>query len=186
MIVNGTSTEIGALLKKHIDGLRPYTLDLSKKNVEYVKSLAISSATIASFSLLALQINQSILSIHPQYLISGFVILIINVFFAFLIMRLWIDLEEKPIKQSIESLETEEELFLISKHDPELKSEQNLKRWKEIIKKLEAENLTTKTIKNRNLQKIGSRLLGISIYINLVIFFVGLLFIVSSFLCSSQ
>lgn len=183
MIVNGTSTEIGTLLKRHINELRPYTLDLSKKNVEYVSSLAIASATIASFSLLGLQINQSLWSVHPQYLISGFVILVINVFLAFLILRFWIDLEEKTIIKSLESLQVEEELFLISKHDPELKNERNLSRWKEIIEGLKVGNSISKTIKERNSLKTASKYLGVSIYINLAIFFVGLLLIVSSFLC---
>lgn len=183
VVVDGTSIELGQLLKGHIDDLAPYVFDLSKKNLEYIQSLGISSATIASFSLLTLQINPDLLQINHNFLISGFIILILNVVIAFSVCRAWIDIEEKPIKQSLESLKLEQELFLISKQDPELKQNENKERWQEIVqvfKKNRSEN--DKLAKERNLQDEISKLLSKMIYINLIIFIIGILLLVFAFI----
>lgn len=184
MITNGTSTELGRLLKKHIDDLMPYTLDLSKKNIDFINSLGITSATVASFSLLTLQIPPSVFKINQPFLIYGFITLTVNVLFAFLISRVWIDIEERPIKQSLESLKLEEELFLISRIDPQLQQEENRSRWQEIIADLKQERSKRRlSFKERQFQNKATNLLGKTIYINLAIFAIGIFMISAAFIC---
>jgi len=172
--------DIGKLFKEHIDDLRPYIFDLSKKNIDFVNSLAVSSATIASFSLLALQIGISKISVNLSFLILGFIILLLNPLLAFWINRVWIDVEERPIKQSLHALKIEEEFFLISKDDPELQQPKNIKRWRELIDELKRDISRSK--EERHFREKITKWLGRAIYFNLFLFSVGLFLLILGFI----
>lgn len=162
------------LFRSHIKELKPYVFDLSKKNLSYIKALGIVSATIGSFSFLALQTSPSVLNVNKILLVHGFLILVINVFISFLIMRIWIDIEERPVNQSLESLELEEETKKILRN----LTDEGRVRLSEIVSQVELFDGTDKS--ERNIQKLASNLLGGAIYGNIIIFAWGLFTLLSA------
>ena len=144
--------------RRQYEDLKPYIFDLSSKNNKYLDSLVLTSATIASFSLLTLQISPERLYVNAHLLILGFVILISNTLWGLMVIRWAINSEERPIK-------------ILSK----VIQHQGLTR--------DEEEGHEKMLNHK--YDVNSKLYGLGIYSNVFFLFLGLLSITLSFFIKS-
>jgi len=161
-------------LLEDIERVKPLALDISRKRFDYLNSVTIASATIASFSLLTLQVPN--LNVNKILLLLGFSILIVNSFILILLTKLSVDNENKSVSSRLDQIKDFRDVFLIEKRDPLLQKPGNQEKFEKLVNEIEKRDFITEA------ETVSKALEVIEFFINICIFllFLGIMLLVSS------
>lgn len=170
--------QIKNLYEKQLTTLTSEMNGFEERNFSFSKVLATSSFTIASFSILSLQINPSIATVDNNSLIMGFKILLLNSLLPMICIKINSEVERIfNINPSVKLLNLHEKLVQISRNDQGLTNPET----KELVNNIF--NLTEQTEINKRRKVIEMTNLTIMIvnYVSLIAMIVGIYFIGKAF-----